>query len=227
AADVSALASLPGGRGPGSTGLKKAAALIKDAFTKAGLKPYQPGPPPGRGGSALKRSYFLAPEGQPANLTAMVEGTDKPDEYLVLSAHYDHLAPVNGKACPGADDNASGVALLLELARYYAARPQKRTIIFAAFDAEEEGRIGSKAFVRMLAPELKRSINADLNFDSVGRLGGGKILILNSSSSDKWVHIFRGAGFVTGADYALVKEDLDASDQVSFVEAGIPAVQFF
>ncbi|HBA59385.1 MAG TPA: hypothetical protein DCZ92_00905 [Elusimicrobia bacterium] len=226
-ADVTALAALPGGRGPGSTGLKKAAALITEAFEKAGLKPFQPGPPPPQDKASRKRSYFLAQQGQPANLTGLVQGTAKPEEYLVLAAHYDHLAPVKGLSFPGADDNASGVALLLELARYYAAHPQKRTILFAAFDGEEEGRKGSKAFVERLGPGLRQKLNAALNFDTVGRLGAGKILALGSSSSDKWVHIFRGAGFVTGAEYALVKEDLDASDQASFIEQGVPAVQFF
>lgn len=206
-ADISALTALPGGRGPDSDGLMKAAGLIKNNFKKAGLKPF-PNDPHG-------------------NLIYEAKGTAKPAEYLVLSAHYDHLAPKNGLSYPGADDNASGVALLLELARYYAAHPQKRSIIFAAFNGEEEGRSGSKAFMEELRPDFKQKLNADMNFDTVGRLGSGKILILGSGSSDKWVYIFRGAGFVTGSDYALVKEDLDSSDQASFIEKGVPAVQFF
>ena len=74
---------------------------------------------------------------------------------------------------------------------------------------------------------MKLKLNAALNFDTVGRLGAGKVLVLGASSSDKWVHVFRGAGFVTGTEYELVKEPLDASDQQSFIEAGVPAVQFF
>ena len=155
-----------------------------------------------------------------------IEGSGKKEEALVLCAHYDHL-PAGAAAFPGADDNASGVALLLELARYYAAHPAPRTLIFAAFSGEEEGRLGSKAFVAGLPRGAAAGLNAALNFDTIGRLGGGKLLILNSGSSDKWVHIFRGAGFVTGTDYDLVKEDLDSSDQQSFIEAGVPAVQFF
>jgi hypothetical protein len=210
-ADVNLLAALPGGRGPGSPGLLKAAALVQAGFKAAGLTPFS--------GTA-----FVLPG---SNIAGKVEGTSKKDEVLVLCAHYDHLPPQGGAAFPGADDNASGVALLLELARYYGAHPAPRTILFAAFNGEEAGRLGSKAFVAGLPPGAAARFNAALNFDTVGRLDGGKVLALGAGSSDKWVHIFRGAGFVTGVEYDLVKEELDSSDQQSFIEAGIPAVQFF
>lgn len=220
--DVKRLACLPGGRGQGSPGLRKAEDIVEGGFKKAGLKPFYP-------------SGFAVPftAGDPGaelrleNVIAKVEGTSDKDHYVVLSAHYDHLPVKNGKAYPGADDNASGIAMLLELARYYAAHPAKRTIVFAAFSGEEEGRLGSKNFAAGLSPAAAAKLDADLNFDTVGRLNGGRLLILNSSSSDKWVYMFRGAGYVTGTDYDLVKEDLDSSDQVSFIENGIPAVQFF
>jgi hypothetical protein len=215
-ADVKALAGLPGGRASGTEGQRKAAAFIAAEFKKAGLKPFD--------GKDLRQASDKPGSG---NVVGMAEGTAEKDKYLVLSAHYDHLPVKDGAAYPGADDNASGIALLLELARWYGAHPAKRTIVFAAFDGEETGRAGSKYFAGRLAPALKARINADINFDTVGRLNGGKLLALNGSSSDKWVHIFRGAGFVTGTDYDMVKEDLDSSDQVSFIENGIPAVQFF
>ncbi len=213
--DARALASLPGGRAPGTPGHAGAEAYITSAFRKAGLKPF-------RGGS------FAEPAGRGlVNLVGMAEGTAEKDKYVFLSAHYDHLPAAGGQVYPGADDNASGVALLLELARWYGAHPQRRTVVFAAFDGEEDGRAGSRAFAASLPAPLRAAVDADLNFDTVGRLGSGKVLVLGSSSSDKWVHIFRGAGFVTGTDYDLVKEDLDSSDQASFIGAGIPAVQFF
>lgn len=214
--EIRGLAALPGGRGPASPGLRRAAETIRKAFSAAGLKPFSGAP--------------VAPGArQPAdgNLLYVAEGTKKPGEYVALCAHYDHLAQKGGEVFSGADDNASGVALLLELARHYARNPGERSIIFAAFDGEEQGRLGSSGFLSALQPGVKAKVNAALNFDTVGRLDGGKILVLGSGSSDKWTHIFRGAGFVTGSDYELVKEDLDASDQQSFIEAGIPAVQFF
>jgi aminopeptidase N len=213
-ADVFALAALPGGRAPGGRGHSEAAALVEEKFRAAGLKPYAGG----------YRSGQDKPGG--ANVLGLAEGLAKKDEYVVLAAHYDHLPAKDGAVFPGADDNASGVALLLELARHYGKTPAARSIIFAAFDGEELGRQGSKAFVGGLPAALKDKINAAVNFDTVGRLGAGKILILGSGSSDKWVHILRGAGFVTGYDYAPAG-DLDSSDQASFLEAGIPGIQFF
>ncbi len=213
---VRALSAAPGGRAPGTPGHRAASDFITSAFKKAGLKPFS-----GAAFSAREDKAGLR------NILGVVPGLSRKEDYLVLSAHYDHLRPENGVIFPGADDNASGVALLLELARHYAENPGSRSIIFAAFDGEEEGRSGSKAFLAGLPAGAKGKIDADLNFDTVGRLGAGKILVLGAGSSDKWVHIFRGAGFVTGADYELVKEDLDSSDQVSFIEAGIPAAQLF
>ena len=213
AGDARSLAGLPGGRAPGTPGHKRAGDFIEAAFKKTGLKTF--------GGSPLR----AGPSGR-ENIVGMIRGTSRPQEYLLLCAHYDHLPQAGGETFPGADDNASGVALLLELARHYAANPPARSVIFAAFDGEETGRQGSKAFVASLAPELKAGLNAALNFDTVGRLGKGKILALGSGSSDKWVHILRGAGFVTGHDYAPAA-DLDSSDQASFIEAGLPALQFF
>jgi voltage-gated potassium channel Kch len=213
--NVQTLAAVPGGRAPGTPGHRAAAAFIASEFRKAGLKPFN-----GR--------VFRAQEDRPGrdNVSGMIEGRTEKDKYLLLSAHYDHLRHKDGEVLPGADDNASGVALLLELARHYAKNPPARTIVFAAFDGEEEGRQGSKAFVTDLPAAVRKNINAALNFDTVGRLGAGKILALGGGSSDKWVHILRGAGFVTGYDYAAA-QDLDSSDQVSFIEAGIPALQFF
>lgn len=213
--DAGALAAMKGGRAPGAPGHASAAELIAGAFKAAGLKPYY-------------GASFAAPGAQQGlgNIAGTVPGTAKPDYYVVLSAHYDHLPARDGAVFPGADDDASGVAVLLELARFYAKNPPARTVLFAAFDGEEGGRAGSKAFVAGLPAAIKARLNAALNFDTVGRLGAGKILALGSGSSDKWVHILRGAGFVTGYDYAAA-EDLDGSDQVSFVEAGIPGLQFF
>lgn len=213
AGDAGRLAALPGGRAPGTPGHRRAGDYIEAAFKKAGLKPF--------GGSSLRAGGA----GQ-ENIVGMLKGTSRPDEYVLLSAHYDHLPQADGETFPGADDNASGVALLLELARHYAVHPPARSVLFAAFDGEEAGRQGSKAFVAGLSAGVKEKLNAALNFDTVGRLGSGKILALGSDSSDKWVHILRGAGFVTGHDYAPAA-DLDSSDQASFIEAGVPALQFF
>ncbi|MFA6435034.1 MAG: M28 family peptidase [Elusimicrobiales bacterium] len=210
------LASGPEGRGPGEPGLEKARKYISAMFRRYGLMP-------------LSESGFAqewTDSGRTlTNLAGMVQGSGRKHEYLVISAHYDHLPPEHGRSYPGANDNASGVALMLELADYYSKHAPGRSIIFAAFDGEEEGRLGSERFVKSRLAPLKT--DADINLDSVGRLDGGNMMFLNSGSSDKWVHILRGAGFVTGYDYEASKQDLDSSDQASFIKAGVPAVQLF
>ncbi|WP_097133540.1 M28 family metallopeptidase [Pedobacter xixiisoli] len=89
----------------------------------------------------------LEPNFKAANVLAMVKGTAKPDSMIVFTAHYDHLGGMGEQIYfPGANDNASGIAMLLNLAKYYAANPPKYSIVFIAFAAEEAGLLGSKYF---------------------------------------------------------------------------------
>ncbi|HBW23111.1 MAG TPA: hypothetical protein DEF68_07005 [Elusimicrobia bacterium] len=221
------LASELEGRGSGETGLEKAYRHIGKMFLEYGLKPFFDGSASPEDGFAGTRFAQEWEENGHAlrNLAGVIEGSGRKDEYVVVSAHYDHLPSEKGKVYPGANDNASGIALLFELAGYYSKRRPSRTIVFAAFDGEERGRLGSRHFIKNLGGGRAAKINADINLDSVGRLDGGKMLFLNSGSSDKWTHILRGAGFVTGLDYEASRQNLDSSDQASFIEAGIPAVQ--
>ena len=213
---ISYLASGLAGRGPGEAGLEKAHKYISKMFRQYDLKPFFE--------SGFTQEWKET--GQTfRNLAGVVEGSARKKEYVIISAHYDHLPSGKDGIYPGANDNASGVALMLELAWYYSKHPPARTIIFAAFAGEEEGRLGSKYFIRNLPETTLANINADINLDSVGRLDGGKMIFLNSGSSDKWIHILRGAGFVTGTDYEASKLDIDSSDQASFMEAGVPAIQ--
>jgi aminopeptidase YwaD len=104
------------------------------------------------------------------NLAAVVRGSTQPDSFLVVSAHYDHLGMMGKQTYfPGANDNASGVALLLELAAHYA-RPENRptcSVVFLLFGAEEAGLVGSSYFVRHLLVPLA-SIKFLLNLDLLG-----------------------------------------------------------
>lgn len=224
------------GRAPGSDGIEKAAAYIVDKFREAGLQP-----------GADDGSYFqqwqavVDAQGNKApvkNIIAIIPGSDPKlkGQSVVVSAHYDHLGlgwpDVHkgdaGKVHPGADDNASGVAVMLELAKILGKtlKPQ-RTIVFVAFTLEEEGLLGSQYFIKHSKRYPASKIIGDLNLDTVGRLGANKLLVLNSSSAREWPFIFMGAGYVTGVTTEMVTQDLDGSDQVSFIRAGIPAVQFF
>jgi len=207
-------------RFPKTQGEKKAIKYILSEIKKYNLKSFFK--------DYLQEFYFEdnTKKIKAKNIIAFIEGKTKKDEYIILSAHYDHLKSKNNIFYPGANDNASGVSLLIELAKYYSIKPQERSIIFAFFSAEEEGKIGSKYFLNSLEKEKITKINANINFDTIGKLGNNKILIINSSSSQKWKYILRGAGFITQMDYDIVNQNLDASDDTSFIEKGIPAIQF-
>ena len=224
-----------GGRGIGSEGLNQAADTIAEAFKKAGLEPA------GDDGSYFQVFTAKGEGGEPRqlkNVVGVIPGVhpERAGENLVFGAHYDHLGlgwpdvreQNRGKLHPGADDNASGVAVMLELARVLGPRTQPdRNIVFVAFSGEEAGRAGSRHYVQSseIYP-VKRSIGM-LNLDTVGRLFDRKLMVLGAETASEWPHIFRGIGFVTGIPSVMVSEPLDASDQISFHEAGVPAVQLF
>ncbi|RYF23848.1 MAG: M20/M25/M40 family metallo-hydrolase, partial [Flavobacteriales bacterium] len=103
-----------------------------------------------------------------ANVAAVIKGSTKPDSILVFTAHYDHLGGMGSKTYfPGANDNASGVAMLLNLAKYYAANPPKYSVVFIAFAAEEIGLLGSKYFTENPLIPLK-DIRFLWNLDLLG-----------------------------------------------------------
>jgi hypothetical protein len=154
----------------------------------------------------------------------------------VIVAHYDHLGRgwpdaregEAGKVHAGADDNASGVAVLLELARIFApSMSPKRPVLFVATSGEESGLQGARAFAAATVPWNPTDAIGALNLDTVGRLADGKLFVLGSGSADEWVHVVRGAGWVTGVAAEAVRDDPGGSDQVAFLDVGVPAVQFF
>src|SRR5438094_7823949 len=131
------------------------------------------------------------------NVIGVLPGTNPAlnGQALIVSAHYDHLgfgwpdarAGAKGQLHPGADDNASGVAVMLELARLMANARPERSIIFAAFAAEEAGMQGARHYVRAAqAPGAAFPLSAhiaDLNLDMVGRLADGKVTIFGAVSA--------------------------------------------
>jgi hypothetical protein len=100
-------------------------------------------------------------------------------------------------------------------------------VVFLAVDGEEAGLRGSTHYVKTAARYPAAKIIGALNIDTVGRLGEGKLLVLGAGSAREWVHIVRGAGYVTGVAAEAVMDDLGSSDQKPFLDAGIPALQFF
>ncbi len=236
-ADVAFLASKAmQGRGLGTPQLDRAADYIADEFKKAGLMP---------GGD--NNSYFQqwtedvdAPlaETQLTNVIAILPGSNPQlaGESLVISAHYDHLGlgwpdvhqGDEGKTHYGADDNASGVAVMLELARQVSKKwKPARSIVFVAFTAEEAGLRGSQHYTHAMSRLPASKAIAVLNLDTVGRVGTGPVTIFGTQSARELVHIIRGAGFVTGIQTQSINTDLGFSDQKSFYDIGVPGVQFF
>lgn len=221
------------GRGLGTPELDEAANYIAGKFEEYGLQPM------GKGFYQFFAHTFPDKgEMQLKNVVGMIPGTDEKlkDSPVVISAHYDHLGMGwpdvhqgdEGKIHYGADDNASGVAVLLELAKSLGKSLQpKRTIIFVAFTGEEAGLIGSRYFVGQSKKHFAGDILANLNLDTNGSLFDKNLLILNGNSAKEWKFVFMGTDYTTGIKTDVVTQDLDASDQVAFIEKGIPAVQFF
>jgi Zn-dependent M28 family amino/carboxypeptidase len=182
-ADVEALAA-PGmeGRRTGTPGSHRAQAFILNRFRELGLTAVGPRYEHKFSFTERRARRGVTPAGPPAvkypdatNLVAMVRGTARPDDFLLLTAHYDHLGVRNGALHPGADDNASGVAALLQAAAFVAAHPLRHTVVFVAFDGEEQGLQGAKHFVAKPPIDLKR-IHLMINLDMVSRGDAGSIV---------------------------------------------------
>lgn len=108
------------------------------------------------------------------NIVGVLYGDELIDEYIIVSAHYDHLGVKNNKIYNGADDNASGVAALLELARIFskAGTKQKRTIVFIAFSAEEQNLQGAHHFCKHVVDQGLTEKFTGLNFEMFGAVTG-------------------------------------------------------
>jgi aminopeptidase N len=224
------------GRGPGSEGHEAAAKYIAERFKAFGLAPG------GDNGSYFQSFSMAVGERREtrtvANVVAVIPGTrpEWKDQSLLVTAHYDHLGlgwpdvhkGDEGKVHPGADDNASGVAVMLELAHALSgAEKPSRSVVFVAFTGEEEGLLGSQFYVEHAGRFPIDRVIGMINLDTVGRLGDQKLSVIGTGTASEWQHIFRGASFVTGVESRNIPEAIQASDQVSFVKKGVPAVQIF
>lgn len=171
------------------------------------------------------------------NVVGMLPGNDPTcaEEFVVVGAHYDHLGyggPGSGSRMPdtaavhqGADDNASGVAAVIELAQKFAHdKKNKRPLIFIAFTAEEFGLIGSKAFVSEPPFSLKKS-DAMFNFDMIGRLDSAKNLTIGGIGTALESNALVDS-LVHGFNVKISKEGYGPSDHASFYGENIPVIYF-
>ena len=165
------------GRKAGSEDAAKAAAYIVSQFEEIGIQPYyEEGwyQPFERNGNTYK------------NVIGVIPGNDPvlKDEYIIIGAHYDHLGVRDGQIYNGADDNASGTATIIEMARILKSQQNslKRSIIIAAFDAEEIGLWGSNYLSKQL--DLSK-VKLMMSIDMVGWLEKGKTLQLQGTATIK------------------------------------------
>ena len=212
------------GRGMGTDGLEKALAYVEKRFEEAGLRPF---------GENGYRQTFAGPGGTTLVNLIGVLGATEGDLHVIVGAHYDHLGfgepgEANyGKMHPGADDNASGVAALLECARRLCEQGEPaHPVVFIAFSGEEKGLLGSAHYVSQPVLPLNQCVGM-VNLDTIGRLFDGALTIFGAGTSEEFTHILKGVNYGFRFELKLPETDPGGSDQVSFVRRGIPAVQIF
>lgn len=155
------------------------------------------------------------------NVIGKIEGKNK-DSLIVITAHYDHLGKVGNVYFPGANDNASGTAFLLNLAKYYSQNKPENTLIFIAFGAEEAGLVGSYYFVENPLIDLKK-IKFLLNFDIMGA-GEDGIQIVNSSVFTKEYELLSHINSKNNYLKQIKKRGKACnSDHCPFYEKGVPS----
>ena len=233
-----------GGRYPGTAGDSLASAYIVDQLRSLKLKPII---------KAKKEKGFYQDfnftkkeqEITTHNILAVLPGKDKQlrNEYIVVGSHYDHLGmggegsgsrrPDTLAVHPGADDNASGDAVVLQLAKYFKQVGSPRSIIFAFFGAEEQGLIGSKQFLewmkksdakRINLPADRKSIVAMVNLDMVGRMRDSAMSVSGTGTSSAFKTIVEQVAEQAKLNVSCTPDGYGPSDHASFVAAEIPVL---
>jgi hypothetical protein len=225
------------GRGTGSSGEKAAALYIESAFKKLKLQPKGDNKTFQQSFPFKKGAHGEGEAGTSANVAAFLDNGAKTT--IIIGAHYDHLGmdgqgssldanPAN-KIHNGADDNASGVAGVLELARYFSSNKtkEKNNFLFVCFSGEEMGLLGSK-YVADHLPVAVSSVNYMINMDMIGRLDPTtKTVIVNGTgTSPVWEPLLKKLE----NENLKVKTDSSGtgpSDHTSFYLKDIPVLHFF
>ncbi|MFC4721396.1 M20/M25/M40 family metallo-hydrolase [Geojedonia litorea] len=209
------------GRDSGSIGIDKAATFIESYFNDLGVKPYY----------ESYRDSFKIKEIDAFNIIGVLEGNDSKlkDEVVLLGAHYDHIGfrakPVNGDAIGnGANDNASGTATVMTLAKHFAnSKSNKRTLVFALFSGEEMGLRGSKHLAERLKSE-NLNLYTMINFEMTGvpfKDGRDYDLMLTGfdlSNMAEKMNVYAGSKLIGKSDVAVKYNLFKRSDNYPFYE---------
>ena len=214
------------GRKAGTQGIEKAARYIENEFKKIGLNKFDE--------LSTYRQEFNEKGLALFNVIGILEGNSKKDEFIVISAHYDHLGiNKNGNGdviYNGANDNASGVAAVLALAKYFSKmKVNERSIIFVAFTAEEMGLIGSNYFGKKINP---KKIVAGINIEMIGKQSqfGPKTAWITGYNKSTFGEIIQKN--LEGSDYKVYPDPylnfnlFFRSDNASLARLGVPAHTF-
>ncbi|TQV87690.1 M20/M25/M40 family metallo-hydrolase [Aliikangiella coralliicola] len=220
------------GRKVGTKGSANAQDFIAQRFQQIKLKSFEEN----------FRHFFKygSDQQQGVNMIAWLKGKQYSDQYIVVTAHYDHLGKKGSRIFNGADDNASGVSAMLSLAEYLSKNVPRRSVIFVATDAEEDGLHGAKAFIKNPPVELEQ-IKYNFNLDMVARGGYRKRLYLAGTRKNKQLNSLaaksinqakvclrkghEGRTRIRGASVQSTNWD-NASDHSPFVKKKIPYLYF-
>jgi hypothetical protein len=230
-ADVRALAAdSMEGRRTGTAGAERARRYIEQRLAAIGVQPL--------GDGGFRRAFPLraGPDSarrEGVNLVGRIPGRGPGGRVMVITAHYDHVGVRNGQIFNGADDNASGVAALLAVARALAGEPPRHTVVFAVLDSEEGGLQGARAFVAA-PPVPLGDVAININFDMVSRNEAGELWavgtrhypflrpFVESLAAGARVRLRIGHD---GADPGA-QDWTGQSDHAAFYAAGIPFLYF-
>ena len=221
------------GRKAGSPGIEKAAKYIELQFSEIGLKPFN--------NSNFRQSFKhinrrseKKEELDLFNIIGLLEGTSLREEFVIISAHYDHLGQIEGGkgdlVFNGANDNATGVAAMIMLAEYFKkAQINKRSVLFVAFTAEEMGLVGSNYFGKTISAE---SIIAGVNIEMIGKESpfGPKTAWLTGFKRSTFGKIIQKN--LSSSEYRLYPDPYKdfrlffRSDNASLARLGVPAHTF-
>ncbi len=209
------------------TDIEKAGDFISVEFREAGLSFFN-------NATSYNQPFVYERDGTSHtlnNIIGILPGKSKKDEYVIFSAHYDHIGiiPTLGKdsIANGADDDASGVTAVIELAKYFSKKnDNERTLIFIAFTAEELGGIGSKHFTSEIDPE---KVVAMFNIEMIGKhskFGKNNAFITGYQYSDFGKILkknLKGSDFKFYPDPYPDQNLFYRSDNASLAEVGVPA----
>jgi hypothetical protein len=227
------------GRMTGSPGADTAAAYLARRFQAVGLQQAARGWfqtfPISRDAPVAQHAHVAGLTGR--NVIGLLPGHDPVlrNETVIVGAHYDHLGlggfgsldpDSTGKVHNGADDNASGAAMLIEIAQRLAAAPPARTVVFIAFSGEELGLLGSAYYVKQPVYPLATTL-AMINLDMVGRLRQKRLIVYGSRSAKEFPKLLDSLNWYAGFDLKAQGDGYGPSDQSSFYAAGRPVLHFF